>query len=305
MTRIDIEHRTTRAGALVRAASGLALAAAALGATPIAKAQAPFATPEAAANALIDAIAISDEAAMPRLLGKDWRQLRPLDGIDPDDRYFFLEKASQSRSVKVKDGRGELAVGNDPWTLPVPLVQGKDGQWRFDPVGARAAIAERRIGANERAAMKAALAYIDAQREYALVDRDGDGVLEYARKLISSPGKRDGLIWSTSLGDESPLGEDYLPRKPGVGYHGYNYRILTAQGTKAKGGARSYLIGKRMTAGFALLAWPVQYGVTGVMSFIVNSDGAVYERDLGPQTAAAAGPIQLFNPDDGWKPAKP
>jgi hypothetical protein len=166
-------------------------------------------------------------------------------------------------------------------------------------------MATRRIGANERAAMQAMLAYVDAQREYALTDRNADGVLEYAQKLISSPGKRDGLIWSTQLGDESPLGEDFAPTKAGQGYHGYQFRILSGQGSAAPGGARSYRIGSRMVSGFALLAWPVAYGRTGVMSFIVNQSGLVYERDLGPGTTAAAAAIQRFNPDAGWKPARP
>jgi hypothetical protein len=196
-------------------------------------------------------------------------------------------------------------VGTDPWTLPIPIVQGTDGQWRFDPVGAREMMAAKRIGANERAAIQASLAYVDAQREYALADRDGDGVLEYAQKLISTPGKRDGLIWSQALGDDSPLGEGFLPKKPGDGYHGYHFRILTAQGPAAKGGARSYLIGKDMTAGYALIAWPVKYGETGVMSFIVSSDGVVYERDLGRGTAQAVAVTKVFNPEAGWAPARP
>ena len=164
---------------------------------------------------------------------------------------------------------------------------------------------EKRIGANERAAIQASLAYLDAQREYAQVDRNGDGVLEYAQKLVSTPGKRDGLIWSTSLGDESPLGEGFVPKKPGEGYHGYGFRILTGQGPAAKGGTRSFIIGNRMTAGFALIAWPMKHGETGVMSFIVSSDGTVYERDLGPGTAKAAAGIKTFNPDAGWKPVQP
>ena len=279
--------------------------AALLGAALPASAQALFAKPEAAANALIDAIAANDGAAMARVLGNDWKQLIPKEGISSQDVLDFLEKASQSRKVEVKDGRGELVVGTDPFTLPIPLAQAKDGQWRFDIAAGREAIAERQIGANERAAMQVVLAYLDAQREYATLDRNGDGVLEYAQKLVSSPGQRDGLIWSRSLGDESPLGEGFAPVKPGAGYHGYRFKILTAQGPAAKGGARSYFIGPRMTAGFALLAWPVSYGKTGVMSFMVSSDGAVFECNLGPQSAQVAAGIKAFNPDDAWRPSKP
>lgn len=288
----------------VRAAGALLLAAA--WAMPLtAQAQAPFAKPDQAADALIGAMAGNDPVALSHVLGKDWRTLINPETVDRDSWYAFLEKSAQSRVLNQKDGRATLSVGKDPWTLPIPIVQGKDGQWRFDPVAGRDELAVRRIGANELAAMQAVLAYVDAQREYAQVDRIGNGALEYAQKLVSSPGKRDGLIWPVSLGDDSPLGEAYLPKQPGAGYHGYHYRILTGQGNQAKGGARSYLIGKRMVNGFALLAWPVRYGSTGVMSFIVNQDGQLYERNLGPQTQQAAAAIQLFNPEEGWKPVKP
>lgn len=289
-----------------RNASALVALAVTLGLPTIALAQVPFAKPEQAADALIEAIDTRDSIAMPRLLGKDWRKLLPPDGIDPEDRRIFLDKARQSRTVNVKDGRGELVVGStDPWTLPLPLAQGKDGQWRFDPRGGREAILDRVIGANERSAMQAALAYLDAQREYAQADRNGDGMLEYAQKLLSSPGKRDGLVWSEGLGDESPLGESFLPAKPGQGYHGYRFRILSAQGPNAKGGARSYMIGGRMSSGYALLAWPVKYGETGVMSFKVNQEGQIFERDLGPKTSEKAAAIKRFDPDSNWRPTKP
>jgi hypothetical protein len=304
MNKMTIELRAAGPFSMVGAISAFALAVA-LGMPSPALAQVPFDQPEVAADALIDAVASHDDAAMQRLLGKDWRQLLPLGDVNAEDVQEFLEKTSQSRKVNVSGNRAELVVGNDPWTLPIPLLQGKDGQWRFDPVGAREVIAERRIGANERAAIQATLAYVDAQREYASVDRNGDGVFEYAQKLVSSPGKRDGLIWSPSLGDESPLGEAYLPAKAGEGYHGYRYKILTGQGPMANGGERSYLIGKRMTAGFALLAWPVKYGATGVMSFMANSDGEIFERNLGPQTSQAARALKQFNPDDAWRRVQP
>jgi Protein of unknown function (DUF2950) len=182
-------------------------------------------------------------------------------------------------------------------------VQGRDGQWRFDSVAARDELTTRRIGRNERAAMQAALAYVDAQREYAQADRNGDGVLEYAQRFISRPGQRDGLIWSTSLGDDSPIGEEFVPAVPNQGYHGYHFKILTRQGAGAPGGAADYMISKRLVSGYALVAWPVQYGKTGVMSFIVNQTGTVYERDLGPQTARQARAMTSFDPGDGWAPA--
>jgi hypothetical protein len=280
------------------------LVAAALALPLGAHAQAGFAKPEEATNALIDAIAANDPAPLPKLLGPQWRDWFP-ERVDPEDVTAFLEKSSQSRTVKVEGDRAVLVVGRDPYTLPVPLQRGKDGLWRFDPAGARVMLEERRIGANERAAMRAALAYVDAQLEYASRDRNGDGLLEYASKILSSPGKRDGLIWPASLGDESPLGDRFLPRNPGEGYHGYRFKVLTAQGPAAKGGARSYVIGNRMVSGFGLVAWPVAYGESGVMSFMVNQNGQLFERDLGPGTAKAAAAITAFNPEPPWKPVNP
>jgi hypothetical protein len=162
----------------------------------------------------------------------------------------------------------------------------------------------RRIGRNELAAMQAALAYFDAQKEYAQKDRDGNGVLEYAQKFASSPGKHDGLYWPDKPGDDpSPLGPLYAGVRPGEGYHGYHFRILKAQGRNAPGGAFDYVIGGRMRAGFALIAWPVKYGDTGVMSFMVSHDGTVYEKNLGPGTDAAARAVTRFDPDASWRKA--
>jgi hypothetical protein len=169
----------------------------------------------------------------------------------------------------------------------------------------REAILDRVVGANERAAMQTVLAYVDAQREYATADRNGDGVYEYARRFFSSKGQRDGLIWPTALGDDSPLGEAYVPNKPNTGYHGYHFKILEGQGPNARGGARSYLIGKRLMSGFAIIAWPVKYGTTGVTSFIVNQEGVVYERDLGPNSTSIAKGTKTFDPGEPWKKATP
>jgi hypothetical protein len=301
---MNIQHTPARATALMRVVSALALATS-LGLPGLALAQVPFATAEQAGDAMIQAVTANDSAALTRLLGKDWRALMPPAGLSKEDREVFAEKARQAHAIRVSDGRTELVIGTDPWALPIPIVQGKDGQWRFDPRGGRQAVLERQIGANELSAMQAALAYLDAQREYAQVDRNGDGLLEYAQKMISSPGKRDGLIWSADLGDDSPLGEAFLPARAGRGYHGYHFKVLTGQGPKAKGGERSYLIGKRMVSGYALLAWPVKYGTSGVMSFMVNQEGQLFQRDLGPQTQTAASSIKRFNPDDAWTPTKP
>lgn len=168
-------------------------------------------------------------------------------------------------------------------------------------MGGKLNVLERRIGASEHATIQALLASVDAQREYALVDRNGDGLLEYAQRFISTEGKRDGLIWPASLGDESPLGEAFLPKKAGEGYHGYRFKLLTAQGADAYGGARSYMIGKRQQTGFAMVAWPVKYGDTGVMSFMISQDGKLFEADLGPNSAKIAAALSSFNPGQGWK----
>lgn len=279
----------------------LALAAG-LAFSGLAQAQLAFAKPEAAADAFIDAVASSDVAALKRVLGNDWSKLLPLGEASAEDRYAFLEKAHQARSVTVKDGYGELLVGTDPWALPIPLHQGKDGKWRFDLSGGKLNVLERRIGANEHAAIQALLASVEAQREYAQLDRNGDGLLEYAQRINSTAGQRDGLIWPLSMGGESPLGEAFLPRKAGEGYHGYRFKLLTAQGADAIGGARSYMIGKRLQTGFAMVAWPLKYGDSGVMSFIVNHEGRVFEADLGPNSAKIAAAFTSFNPSQGWKP---
>jgi hypothetical protein len=159
----------------------------------------------------------------------------------------------------------------------------------------------RRIGRNELAAIQVALAYTDAQKEYRQRDWNGDGVMEFARRGLSSPGKRDGLYWASLPGEpESPLGAEFAEAKVGQPYHGYLYRILTAQGPDAPGGARTYLKNGRMTEGYALIAWPAKYDDTGVMTFIVNQDGVVYEKSLGANTSAAARAITTFNPDASW-----
>jgi hypothetical protein len=200
----------------------------------------------------------------------------------------------------------EITVGAvDTWTLPIPLVADAQGQWRFDLEGARAQMQERRIGRNELAAMQAMLAFVDAQRDYALADRNGDGVLEYAQKLVSSPGRQDGLIWDQGRFGPSPLGPDFAPSKPGAGYHGYRFKLLTSQGPSAPGGARDYEIGGRLLTGFALIGWPVAWGETGVMTFMVNQRGQIFERDLGPQTSLIVQQVLRYELDAGWAPTSP
>lgn len=281
-------------------AAGVLLAAAALLAPGLAVAQQPYASADGAAQAFHSAIASNDVAALRKVLGADWRRFVPTDEIGRQDLQAFLAAWDKAHKVvPIGQDKAALSVGDGGWTLPVPLVM-KGGMWRFDPRAGVDEMRTRRIGRNELAAMQAVLAYFDAQKEYAQRDRDGDGVLSYARKLASTPGQRDGLYWPDDAQGESPLGPRFGGVKPGEGYHGYHYKILTAQGKDAPGGAYNYVIGNRMRAGFALIAWPIQYGDSGVTSFMISHDGVLYQKDLGPNGAAIARETKTFNPDSTW-----
>jgi hypothetical protein len=269
--------------------------------------QKAFATAEAAMEAFGDALARSDTDAMKAVLGADYPAFIP--PVGADYRYRFLAAWAKARSVKAEgDSRATIAVGTDGWTLPIPLVKKAQG-WQFDTRAGAEQMRIRRIGRNELAVMQAMLAIYDAQMEYALVDRDGDGLREYAMKFESSPGKRDGLYWPTQPGEPaSPLGPAFAAAKA-AGYHGYNYRLLAGQGKSAPGGAYDYTVrGGKKIGGFAAVAWPMKYGDTGVMTFMVSHDGVVYEKDLGPDTAARAAAMTRFDPDSTWvkvDPSKP
>jgi hypothetical protein len=206
-------------------------------------------------------------------------------------------------------------VGSEDWPFPIPLVK-KDEYWFFDTMAGKEEILNRRIGRNELNAIQVCLAYVDAQREYVLKDRDGNKLLEYAQKFISSKGKKNGLYWEVKEGEKlSPLGplvakaakEGYIGRKP-VGkhtpYHGYYYKILKAQGKNAPGGEYDYIVKEKMIGGFASVAYPAEYGNSGVMTFIVNHDGVVYEKDLGKETEKIATAMKKFDPDKTWKKAE-
>ncbi len=260
-------------------------------------------------NAFGDAVATSDEDAMRALLGQDYRELIP--PVGTEIRYRFLAAWAKSHTIKPEgDAKAHLAVGDDGWTLPIPIVKTAQG-WRFDTRAGAEEMRLRRIGRNELAAMQVVLAIFDAEKEYARLNPGGDGVLQYAARLASSPGKRDGLYWPTKSGEApSPLGSLVAAAQAagaaaGTGYHGYRFRILTGQGKNAAGGAFDYIAGGRMIGGFGVVAWPVRYGDTGVMTFIVNHDGVVYEKDLGADTAARAGAMTRFDPDSTWRKAEP
>lgn len=291
----------------------LALCAAALvqAATP---AQKPFPSPEAGANALAEALAANDDAALHAILGArgvDLLQLRPQAEEEKQRERFLAAYAASNKLVPRGDSQVVLEVGEDSWPFPIPLVKSATG-WRFDPQLGEREVLARRIGRNELAAIQVCLAIGDAQHEYALSERDNDKVLKYSSRFVSTPGKHDGLYWESAQGEPlSPLGpfvaaagldqsaaKTALSRGP---YHGYYYRILTRQGKNAKGGAYSYVAHGRLIGGFAVLAYPARYGYSGVKTFMVSRDGEVFEKDLGPDTRASAQKIQSFDPDPTWK----
>ncbi len=295
---------------LLRTTFAALFAAIALLAASVALAQQKtFDSPEAAMNAYGDALATNDEDALKALFGADFRKFMPR--ADDELRYRFLAAWAKSHAIKPEgEAKALIAVGDDGWTLPIPLVKTAQG-WRFDMRAGAEEMRIRRIGRNERAVMKVVLAIYDAQREYATNDRNGDGLLEYASKFDSSPGKHDGLYWPTTGSEpESPLGPAVAAARAAgsgreAGYYGYRYKILTAQGKNAPGGALDYMVRGRMIGGFAVVAWPSKYGDTGVMTFMVSYEGVVYEKDLGPNTTTHARAITRFDPDSTWQKVEP
>jgi hypothetical protein len=265
-------------------------------------AQKAYPTPDAAAAALVDAIARSDDDQVKVVLGADWKKYIPTRDDHPEDTTNFLAAWAKGHRIAA-DGadRAWLEVGTNGWKKPIPIAKSAAG-WRFDTRAAPDELRTRRIGRNELAVIKVALAYADAQEDYAKLMRRAGGQAVYAQKIMSSPGKKDGLYWAALPGEpESPIGPIVADTKPGEAYHGYRYRILTGQGKDAPGGAKSYVKDGRMTDGYALVAWPAKWGDTGVMTFIVNRDGVVHEKDLGPKTDALARAMTVYNPDATWK----
>ncbi|NUS60858.1 MAG: DUF2950 domain-containing protein [Lysobacter sp.] len=266
-------------------------------------AQQAFATPDAAGDALVQALSANkpDEATLATLFGKNWREFVPVGSVDRGDVIAFLAKYRERHAWgDVEGGRKQLAVGANAFTFPVPLSKDDKG-WHFDMLAGADEIRARRIGRNEIDVIDALRAYHDAQNDYAELDRDGDGVLEYARKLVSTDGKHDGLYWADDdSGDISPLGPLFGGATPKTDWLGYHYKILEAQGPSAPGGKYSYTLGDNMSRGFALVAWPVKYGDTGIMTFMISHDGGVFERDLGKAGDAAARNMKTFDPDSGW-----
>ena len=294
-------HRSWMTGA--RALAGAAvLTVAGLATVPaLAAAQRFFPSPQAAVDALVDSLARQDDAELRALLGPGGNALIALDELSAEDRYDFLAAWSQgSRVIAEGRSRARLVLANG-WSLPIPVVR-SEGGWAFDARAGRKEMQTRRIGRNELAAIESMRAFVAAQQEYAALNRQGGGSGAFAQKIVSTPGQRDGLYWPTAAGEpQSPLGPLFEGRNLKGGYHGYQFRILKAQGPAAAGGAKDYVKGGRMTDGFALVGWPIRYGETGVMTFMVNQDGQVFQKSLGPKSAALAGAMTRFDPDSSWQ----
>jgi len=274
---------------------------------PAAQAQQSFTNPDDAASALAAAVKSGAKQDMLKVLGADGEDIIDSgdDVADADARGKFVAAYDARHSVKVDGKKATLIIGGDDFPFPIPLVHNKTG-WEFDTDEGRQEILYRRIGRNELDTIKTSLAFVDAEDEYADKDR-GDGVGVYAQRIVSNPGKKDGLYWPSDNND-SPLGqlaadasaEGYRGGNEPQPYHGYYYRILTQQGASAPGGAMSYIVKGKMMGGFALLAYPADYGNSGVMTFIVNHAGAVYQKDLGEDTAARVKSMTSFDPDKTW-----
>ena len=281
-----------------------------------ASAQAPrqFASPEDAVKAFIAAVKGGQLADLVAILGAEGTQL--IESSDPatgrqNQKVFIVAVGEQWRLEDADPNRKTLVIGNEEWPFPVPLVQ--DGNnWRFDTAAGKAEVLARRIGRNELAAIRICATYVAAQRRYAEHGHDGKPVGLYAQTFSSDAGKENGLFWPEVKGKRlSPLG-DLVAQAASEGqrfgegqkpmpFQGYYFKILTAQGDAAPGGAKSYVASGNMSGGFALVAWPAEYDLTGIMTFIVNHDGIVYEKDLGPESAAMAGKMTQYDPDASWK----
>jgi hypothetical protein len=275
-----------------------------------------FATPEEAVAALISATTTKDNTALHALFGPAGAEFENPDRVQSTNELSAFTAAyhETNRLARLSETQYVLEVGADLWPFPVLIVK-KDGRWFFDSEAGKDELLGRRIGQNELSTLEIMRAYVDAQREYASQDHDGDEVLEYAQRISSSEGKTDGLYWSPALNRlVSPLGpwvaeaqsEGYFTAKPAKNagpqpFHGYFFKILTRQGTHAPGGKYDYIVNGNMILGFALVAWPAEYGASGVMTFIVNQQGRVYQRNLGKKTAAIVKSMSSYDPDATWE----
>ena len=277
-----------------------------------------FAAPEDAVKALFETVKTGNLDALLAIFGPGGREL--VASSDPataqmNRRVFAVAAREQWHLEDAAAGAKTLVIGNENWPFPVPIVKGAD-RWRFDTTAGKEELLARRIGRNELDAIATTRAYVTAQRRYAQQAHDGKAAGVHAAKFKSDPGKENGLYWPTTRGQKrSPLG-DLVAQAAAEGragggdskeptpFHGYYFKILTGQGPAGAGGAKSYIVKGELSGGFALVAWPAQYDESGVMTFIVNQDGIVRERDLGPQTDATARKMTLYNPDASWRPVK-
>ena len=290
----------------------LSIAALLCTAASIASAQQAFKTPDEAASALVSAAKTNDMKAFATVLGPDGDDIVSSgdEVADTATRQKFVATYDAKHQIAMEgEDKATVVIGQEDFPLPIPLVR-KDEMWRFDTAAGRREILARRIGKNELDAIQTSLAYVDAQNEYGEKDRTGAGVGTYAQRVVSRPGKKDGLYWPTSQGeDASPLGA-FVAQATAQGYrvgggrtpfHGYYFKILTKQGPAAVGGELDYVVRGKMIGGFALVAYPAEYGNSGVMTFLVNHAGTVFQKDLGPDTARLAERMTSFNPDKSWQ----
>jgi hypothetical protein len=271
-----------------------------------------FATPQAAASALIQAASVFDEPALIALVGPDGKDLVTTEDPVRDKSHAatFAALAKQGHTVVVSPSnpsRATLQVGKDQWPLPIPIVR-ISGKWYFDAAAGRDEILFRRIGANELDTIEVCRGFVEAQKEYSLELHDGSSVHQYAQRIISTPGKQDGLYWKNADGtDGGPISEGVAKAieegynmAPGSAYHGYYFQVLKGQGPAAPLGELDYVINGAMIGGFALIATPAEYGVTGIQTFIISHNGIVYQKDLGPDSLNLAKKITRYNPDKTW-----
>ncbi len=301
MTALTSLHRVASAG--VAAIVALALM------SSVSHAQQAYSSPEDAAAALAAAVKTGAKREILKVLGRGAEDIIESgdDVADAETRKAFISTYEAKHSIKAEGNKkATLILGAEDFAFPIPLVNNRAG-WEFDADAGRQEILYRRIGRNELDAVQTSLAYVDAQNEYADKDR-GEGVGVYAQRIVSAPGKKDGLFWRDDS-DPSPLGtlaaeasaEGYKAGDTPSPYHGYYFRILKAQGSDAPGGALNYVVKGKMIGGFALIAWPAEYGNSGVKTFLVNHAGTVYEKDLGTKTDFVAKRLFLFDPDQTWK----
>jgi hypothetical protein len=282
--------------------------------------QLTFNTPDDAVNALIAGVNAHDKAQLEKIFGPEGDDILN-SGDEVADRQAgqrFIDAYNQKHELtKNADGSMTLVVGNDDWPLPIPVVKAPGNKWMFDTAAGKDEMLNRRIGRNELDVIEVCKAICDAQQDYVQRDPDGNGIPEYARHIVSTPGKKDGLYWPTAPGEApSPMGEfaakaseegyaaDPARRGQPRPYHGYLYKLITRQGPHASGGEMDYEVKGHLIGGFAVVAWPADYGNSGIMTFVANYKGEVFQKDFGPETEKLAPAITTFDPDSSWKPAE-